>query len=384
MKYDFDSLLDRSDEGSIKWDCAKNELPMWVADMDFPIAKTILEAMQERLSHPSFGYSSMPESWAKAYVDYFKRHFNVALNEEGLLFSLGIIPSLTTCIRAFSLVGDEIVLMSPVYNIFDHSAENSYRKVVRSGLINKNETYSIDFSDLEKRLSSPKAKILVLCNPHNPVGKVWSKEELTQIALLCKKHHVLVVSDEVHGPINGGDKPYIPYCSIPEAKDNCITLLAPTKAYNIAGVQTSACYVENPSLREKLAFELNAGEVAEGNFLSYLVSEAALNRADDWLEQMNAYVHANYLYCKKRMQEELPNAYTAPLEATYLMWVDISSYSQDDVIFCRKLRKETGLWVTPGSTYGEEGKGHIRINLATQRDRVVDGINRLIGFCCKK
>ncbi len=384
MKYDFDSLLDRRNEHSVKWDCAENELPMWVADMDFPIAKPILDAINERISHPTFGYSSMPESWTKAYISYFQRRFNVALQEEALLFSLGIIPSLTTCIRAFSQIGDEIVLMSPVYNIFDHSIENSYRKVVRSPLRNDGEIYSIDFVDLEKRLTSSKAKILVLCNPHNPVGRVWSKEELTRVAILCKKHHVLVVSDEVHGPINGGEKPYTPYCSLPEAKDNCIALFAPTKAYNIAGIQTSACYAENPSLRERLAFELNAGEVAEGNFLSYLASNAALNESDDWLEQMNAYAHGNFLYCRERLEAELPNALIAPLEATYLMWVDVSSYGQDDVAFCKKLREETGLWVTPGSTYGEEGKGHIRINLATQRERVADGMGRLIGFCNKK
>ncbi len=384
MKHDFDTPISRRNEDSVKWDCKENELPMWVADMDFPIAKPILEAMRERLDHPCFGYSTMPDSWAEAYVSYFYRHFKTELKKEALLFSLGIIPSLTTCIRAFSLPGDEAVLLSPVYNILDHSAENSFRKVVRCTLKNDGESYSIDFEELEKRLESAKAKILILCNPHNPIGKVWSKEELTRIAILAKKHHVLVVSDEVHGPINGGEKPYVPYCSIPEAKENSVCLFAPTKAYNIAGIQTSACYVENAALRSKLAFELNAGEVAEGNFLSCLVSTAAFNDGDEWLEQMNAYVHANFLYCKSKLESELPQIKIAPLEATYLMWADISFYSEDDVEFCKSLRQKTGLWITPGSTYGIEGKGHVRINLATQRARIEDGILRLISFCKEK
>lgn len=381
MKYDFDAPTNRRHEGSVKWDCKENELPMWVADMDFPVANPILEAMKERISHPCFGYSDLPASWAKAYVSYFKRHFKTELKEEALLFSLGIIPSLTTCIRAFSNPGDEIILMSPVYNIFDHCVENSHRKVVRSPLLNRHESYSIDFEDLETRLASPAAKILILCNPHNPVGRAWGESELTHIASLCKKHHVLVVSDEVHGPINGGELPYTPYCSIQEAKDNSISLFAPTKAYNVAGIQTSACYAESQTLRDKLAFELNAGELAEGNFLSYSISTAALSEGDEWLRQMNEYVHANYLYCRAELESTLPNIKIAPLQATYLMWVDLSAYGKDDVAFCKLLRQKTGLWITPGSTYGNEGKGHVRINLATQRARVEDGMSRLIRFC---
>ena len=384
MNYDFDKLVDRREEHSVKWNCGKNELPMWVADMDFEVAPSITEAMKERISHPCFGYSEVPERWAKSYLDFWKDTFATDFKEEALLFSLGIIPSLSTSIRAFSNPGDEVVLLTPVYNIFNHSVENSGRVVTPVSLKNEEERYSIDFISLEKALSSPRAKILVLCNPHNPVGRLWCKEELTQIALLCKKHNVLVISDEVHGPISYGKSTYLPYVSsCEEARMNSITLIAPTKAFNVAGVQTSACYAENEEIRRKLAFALNADEVMEGNFLSYEIAIACFDRGREWLSQMNSYVHENYLYVKDFLKGNLPKAKLAPLEATYLIWVDLSSYGEDDASFCDGLRKETGLWITPGSTYGKEGKGHVRINLACPRSRVKDGMVRLLSYCEK-
>ncbi len=384
MNYDFDKLIDRRNEDSLKWNCEESELPMWVADMDFGVAPCVRKTMEGRISHPCFGYSEIPERWAKSYVDFWKSAFGADLKEEALLFSLGIIPSLSTSIRAFSHPGDEVVLLTPVYNIFNHSVENNGRLVTGVSLINENERYSINFKDLEKALSSPKAKILVLCNPHNPVGRIWSKEELSHLASLCKKHNVLVISDEVHGPISYGKSTYVPYVSsCEEARENSITLIAPTKAFNIAGVQTSACYVENKEIKDKLAFALNADEVMEGNFLSYVVAASCFDEGREWLSQMNAYVHKNYLYVRDFLKKQLPKAKLAPLEATYLIWVDLSSYEEDDVSFCANLRKETGLWITPGSTYGKEGKGHVRINLACPRSRVIEGMNRLHSYCKK-
>lgn len=384
MNYDFDKLIDRRMENSLKWNCKDNELPMWVADMDFEVAPCIKKKMEERISHPCFGYSEIPARWAKSYISFWQDAFGTTLKEEALLFSLGIIPSLSTSIRAFSSPGDEVILLTPVYNIFNHSVENNGRLVVPVSLLNENEAYSIDFASLEAALCSEKAKILVLCNPHNPVGRIWSKDELARLASLCKKHGVLVISDEVHGPISYGKSTYVPYVSsCEEAKMNSITLLAPTKSFNVAGVQTSACYAESKEIRDKLAFALNADEVMEGNFLSYDVAISCFDEGRDWLSQMNAYVHKNYLFVKSFLKEQLPKAKLAPLEATYLIWVDISSYEKDDVSFCDGLRKETGLWITPGSTYGTEGKGHVRINLACPRSRVSDGLNRLFSYCEK-
>ncbi len=382
MKYDFDRLLDRREEDSVKWDCLENELPMWVADMDFEVAPSITEAMKGRISHPCFGYSETPKRWASSYVDFWKAEFDADLKEEALLFSLGIIPSLSTSIRAFSKPGDEVVLLTPVYNVFNHSVENNARVAVPCSLRNEEEHYSIDWVALEKALSSPKAKILILCNPHNPVGRAWTKEELSRIASLCERHGVLVISDEVHGPISASESPYVPYVSsCQNARRNSITLLAPTKAFNVAGVQTSACYVEDEGLRKKLAFALNADEVMEGNFLSYQVAISCFDGGREWLKQMNDYVQGNYRFVLSYCSSHLPKLKIAPLEATYLIWVDVSSYEEDDVAFCDALRKETGLWITPGSVYGEEGKGHVRINLACPRSRVEDGMRRLLSYC---
>ena len=275
-------------------------------------------------------------------------------------------------------------MLTPVYNVFNHSIENNGRAVVPCPLLNKNENYSIDWAALEKALSSPKAKILVLCNPHNPIGRIWDKDELRRIATLCKERRVLVISDEVHGPIHKEGFPYVPYMSVSdEARNNSIVLLAPTKSFNVAGVQTSACYAENEKIRAKLAFCLNADEVAEGNFLSYAVSTACFKEGRVWLKEMNAYVQKNYEWARSFLQAKLPKLKIAPLQATYLAWIDTRAYSVNDVAFCEKLRKETGLWVTPGSTYGKEGEGHIRVNLACPFSRIKDGFLRLLSFCEK-
>ena len=384
MKYDFDKLTNRRKELSIKWNCGENELPMWVADMDFEVAPEIVDRIKERVSHPCFGYSEIPSRWAKAYAEFWEGEFGAKMKEEALIFSLGIIPSLSSSIRAFSDPGDEVILLTPVYNIFNHSVENSRRVVIPCSLINENERYSIDWSSLEKALCSKKAKILILCNPHNPVGRAWSKEELSRLAAACSKRHILVISDEVHGPISGKDHPYVPFFSCgEEARDNSIALIAPTKAFNVAGVQTSACYVENEEIRKKLAFALNADEVMEGNFLSYIVSSSCFDEGREWLKEMNSYIRKNYVFALSYLQKHLPLIKLAPLEATYLMWADVSSYNGDDVSFCENLRKETGLWITPGSTYGKEGKGHVRINLACPRKRLEDGMSRLVSYCQK-
>ncbi len=381
MKFDFSKPIDRRKEGSAKWNCPDGVLPMWVADMDFEVAPCIQKTMQERISHPCYGYTALPKEWASSYLRFFEKQFNAALKSDSLCFSIGVIPSLSCAIRAFSRPGDEVVLLSPVYNIFDHSAENSFRRVLRSPLLCSNGVYSIDWSGLESCLSGEKAKIMVLCNPHNPVGRVWSKRELIRIASLASRHGVLLISDEVHGPINGGEIPYTPYFSVSEeARLNSISLFAPTKAFNIAGVMTSACYCENPEIRAKLAFSLNADELAEGNFLSYPVAISAWEEGGEWLKEMNEYVHRNYLYCLSILKERLPQAVVSPMEATYLLWLDLSKLIDDDVAFCEGLKKKTGLWITPGSTYGPEGKGHVRINLATQRCRVEDGMRRLLSY----
>ena len=382
MKYDFDRLLDRRSECSVKWNCADNELPMWVADMDFEVAQPIRKAIEERLSHPCFGYSEVPPSWASSYASFWARRFATPLKEDALLFSLGIIPSLSTCVRAFTSVGDEIIIITPVYNVFNHSIENNARKVIEVPLRNESERYSIDFPKLEEACAREKAKMLILCNPHNPVGRAWNKEELSRLASLASSHNVLVISDEVHGPITPNAKPYVPYVSsCQEARENSITLLAPTKSFNIAGVQTSACYAENKALRDKLAFALNADEVMEGNFLSYISSIAAFSASEDWLTQMNDYIQDNYSLFLSFIQLNLPKIKLAPLEATYLLWADISSYQKDDVVFCKELREKTGLWITPGSTYGKAGEGHVRINIACPKARLEDGLKRLYAYC---
>lgn len=378
MEKRFDRIIDRRNTNSYKWDVKENELPMFVADMDFEVAPSITKTLSERISHPIFGYSTMPDSWHESYHFFFKERYGWEIERDNLLFSLGIIPTISTSVRAFTDEGDEVIVFTPVYHVFFHSIENNKRKVIKSPLKYENGHYSIDWVDFENKISSPKCKMLILCNPHNPCGRIWNKDELERIGILCKKHNILVVSDEVHGPITRPGKEYVPFASVNDTnKEISIIALAPTKAWNIAGIQTSAAYAYNKVIRNKLEFALNADEVMEGNVFSYLIPRACFIDGIEWLDEMREYVYSNIETVKKYIEENIPSLSVSEIDATYLMWIDISKISKNDEDFCSFMRETTGLYVSKGSTFGEEGKGFFRLNVACPRSVLLDGLNRL-------
>ncbi len=379
MKYDFQKNVDRFGTDCYKWDCLPSELPMWVADMDYEVALPIQEALKKRIDKPVFGYTMPPKRFFPSYVDFMKR-YGLESKEEEYVYSNGVIPTLSCCIRTFSKPKDKVILLTPVYQVFYHIIEDNGREVLGVELSKKEDgTYDIPFDRLEEAFAQKDASLFILCSPHNPVGRIWKKEELKRIGELAKRYDVLVLSDEVHGPLALPGKTYLPYAAASSiCAKRSITALAPTKSFNVAGIQTSVAYIPNPELRKTFAFAINRDEGAEGTVFSYIVSIAALDESLDWLDQCRDAIGANVEEAKRILKGT--KLKITPIEATYLLWVDVSAYDEDDAAFCEDLRKKTGLWITPGSTYGKGGKGYVRINLATSLSRVKDGMGRLLSY----
>lgn len=378
MKYDFDKLTDRRGTGSLKWDVPHGELPMWVADMDFETAPEIIRALQERAVHGIFGYHVVTEDWYEAYRSWWERRHQLEMEKEWLIFCTGVVPAISSTVRKLTTVGENVLIQTPVYNIFFNSIRNNGRNVLESPLAYKNGEYSIDFADLEEKLADPQTTLMLLCNPHNPIGKIWDSETLARIGELCGKHHVLVLSDEIHCDLTDPEYRYIPFASVSRAcRDNSITCLAPTKAFNLAGLQTAAVMVPNPVLRHKLNRGLNTDEVAEPNAFAVAAAVAAFDQGEEWLEDLRHYLWENKQYVRKFIGERLPEIRVVPSDATYLLWLDCSLITGDGGALAAFIRRDSGLYLTEGEEYGEPGKSFIRLNTACPRERLREGLERL-------
>lgn len=378
MKYDFDSLQERFGTGSLKWDAKENELPMWVADMDFPAAPEIMEVITGRAAHGIFGYSIVPDEWYQAYQGWWERRHHFRMERDWLLFCTGVVPAMSSIVRKMTTVGENVLIQTPVYNIFFNSVINNGRNVVENSLLYDGYAYCMDFEDLEEKLANPQTTMMILCNPQNPAGRIWDREELERVGKLCLKHHVLVVSDEIHCDLTDPGKEYIPFASISEEfADNSITCIAPTKAFNLAGLQTAAVVVPNPVLRHKVNRGLNTDEVAEPNAFAAVAAAAALNKGEEWLDELRAYVYENKNYVSGFLKNELPQVKLVPSDATYLLWLDCRGLNVGSDELCDAIRQKTGLILSSGRTYGESGDGFLRMNVACQRKRVIDGCERL-------
>ena len=363
--YNFDEMVDRRGSYSYKWDVADNELPMWVADMDFRVAPEIREAIEERVKQDVFGYGMIPDSWQEAYASWWRRRHGYEMDKEALIFTTGVVPAISTTVRKITEPAEKVLIQTPVYNIFFNSIFNNGRYILESPLVYKEGQYSIDWEDLEAKLSDPQTTLMILCNPHNPVGKIWDRDTLERIGQLCYKHGVVVLSDEIHCDITDPGREYIPFASVSDhCRDNSITCIAPTKAFNLAGFQTAAVYVPNPKLRHKVWRALNTDEVAEPNAFAIQVAEAAFNKGQAWLDEK--FIRDNNL-----------RLWLVQSEATYLLWIDCSQYDKDSERLASFIRKETGLYLSEGSQYGESGRSFLRLNIACPRERLMDGLNRL-------
>ncbi len=378
QRYDFDSITDRRGTGSLKWNVADNELPMWVADMDFPAATPIREAMEERLKHGVFGYSELTDGWYEAYTGWWRERHHFDIKKEWLIFSTGVIPSLSSTVRKLTTPNEKVIIQPPVYNIFYNSIRNNGCRVLESPLRYENGEYTMDLDDLEKKMSDPQASLMFLCNPQNPAGKLWDREILARIGDMAAEHHVTVVSDEIHCDITAPGTEYIPFASVSDkCRDVSITCIAPTKAFNIAGTQTSAVMIPDPYLRHKIWRALNTDEVAEPNCFAEAVTKAAFNESGDWLDEMREYVYANRAFAESYIEREIPDISVVKADATYLIWIDISSTGTPSDEAQEIIRRETGLFVSDGLEYGEAGRFFLRMNLACPRKTLTDGLDRL-------
>ncbi len=385
MTYDFDKITDRRNTNSLKWDVSENELPMWVADMDFETAPAVKSEILKTAEHGIFGYSVTTDSYFKAYADFFRERYGAPFTPDAMVYVSGVVAAISSIVRRVTNPGENVLIQAPVYNIFYNSILNNGRCVLSSDLIYKNGEYSIDFNDLEEKLSNPQTSLMILCNPHNPIGKIWDKKTLRRIAELCEKYSVTVISDEIHSPITAPGKKYVPFSSVSKTADDIsITCLAASKAFNIAGLQSSCLYIKNPTLRHKIFRGINNDEVGEPNIFAVNANVAALYEGREWLDKLNSYLFENRRFAEKFIDDNIPSLHTVSSDASYLLWVDISGVSNDSVSFAEKLRRETGLFVNDGAEYGDCAKSFIRINLGTQRSRVEDGLRRLEKFVNKK
>ena len=377
MQYNFSKLTNRFNTNSLKWDVNNNELPMWVADMDFETAPEIREAIRKKVDFGIYGYTIIPDEYYLSISNWWERRHNFKIEKEWILFCTGVVPAISSIVRKMTREGDNVLVQAPVYNIFYNSIVNNNRKVLSSDLCFDGKEYSIDFEDLERKLSDPATTLMILCNPHNPIGKVWSKETLKKIGELCIKYNVLVVSDEIHCDLTYGNS-YTPFASIsPEIAQNSITCIAPTKTFNLAGVQSSNIIVPNDEIRRMVNRGINTDEVAEPNAFAIEATIAAFTKGEPWLNELIEYLAENKRVVQEFIYNELPSLNIIHSDATYLLWIDCSSITKDSLEFCKFIRKETGLYVSSGHVYGSNGGHFIRMNIACQRERVEDGLSRL-------
>jgi len=378
MKYDFDTVINRRGTDSVKWNVGKNELPMWVADMDFRLAPEIEKAIKKRMDHGVFGYSVIPDEWYDAYMNWWKERHDFKMKKEGLVFCTGVVPAISSIVRKLTTPNENVVIQTPVYNVFFNSVLNNGCRVLESPLIYKNGRYSMDFDDLEKKLSDPQTTLMILCNPQNPAGKIWDRKTLEKVGNIAKKHGVTVVSDEIHCDITEPGKNYVPFASVSEVcREISVSCIAPTKAFNMAGMKSAAVYAENPLLRHKVWRALNTDEIAEPNSFACIAAIAAFSEGGEWLDALRGYISENRKRVYEFVKNEIPEISVVKSDATYLLWLDISKTGMESTEVAAKIREKTGLFLTAGSIYGEAGKYFLRMNIACPKTLLEDGLNRL-------
>ena len=380
MNYDFDLAIDRRGTLSYKWDSADDDvIPLWVADMDFATAPVIKKALADRVSHGIYGYTLVPDAYYQAVTGWFARRHGWHFPAEWMLYTSGVVPAISAIIKALTKPGDEVVVQSPVFNCFFSSIRNNGCRAVTNELVYGNGTYRIDFADLEQKLSSPKAKILLLCNPHNPTGRVWTRDELTRIGEICLRTDVWVVADEIHCEFVSPGHTYIPFGSLSaELMHKTIACLSPSKAFNLAGLQIANIVCDDSDVRRSIDRAINVNEVCDVNPFGVTATMAAYtDEGADWLKALNGYIHANYLLLRDFFGRELPQFPVTKLEGTYLVWVDCSATGKDSASIQHELLTRHRVWVNEGEMYGPGGRDFIRINIACPQQRLRQGLRRI-------
>ena len=405
MKYNFDEIVERRGTNCVKWDESPSEdvIPLWVADMDFRVAPAIQKALRERVEHGVFGYNIVPESYYEAVISWFRRRHQWEIQRQWILYTTAVVPAMSCVIKALTMPGEKVLILSPAYNCFFSSIKNNGCEVVETSLIRGHEgtgarglensleaesnlvpprlrttvppTFSIDWDDFEAKCADEKTTVFLLCNPHNPSGRVWTREELQRMYDICKKHGVKVVSDEIHCELIMPGHEFVPFGTI---TDDCVVMNSPSKNFNTAGLQIANIICSHPSWRRRIDRAININEVCDVNPFGIVALQAAYNESEDWLDELNQYLWGNYQVLCDFIDKNLPQWKVCPLEGTYLPWVDVSAMGIPVETLCQRLLQEAKVWINPGTMYGPEtGKGYVRFNIATQRSRLVEALERI-------
>ena len=394
-KYDFDELVERRGTGCVKWDESSDPdvIPLWVADMDFKAAPAIQEAIRKRAEHGVFAYTHVGEDYYEAVISWFQRRHNWTIHREEILNTTGVVPAMSVAIKALTMPGEKVLILSPDYNCFFSSVRNNGCEVLESPLKRVDDSFEVDFGDFERKCADEKTTVFLLCNPHNPCGRVWTSQELERMNDICLKHGVKVVSDEIHCELIMPGYRFQPFAAVSEAcRQNSVILNSPSKSFNIAGLQTANIICSQPEWRRRLDRAININEVCDLNPFGPVALKAAYNESEDWIDELNQYLWGNYQALCAFVAEHIPQWKVCRLEGTYLPWVDVSASLKDVVdsssvvrdfkssteALCDRLLREAKVWVNPGTMYGPQtGEGYIRFNIATQRSRLKEALQRI-------
>lgn len=377
MNFDFDKLPNRRGTMSVKWDSDPDPemLPLWVADMDFTTAPCIIEALERRVAHGVFGYTHPGKEYYDAVTGWFDRRHGWKFDPSQVIYTIGVVPAISACIKALTNPGDGVIIMTPVYTCFFSSIRNNGCRVVESPLKRTETSYAIDFDSLEDLCRDSTNKILLLCNPHNPAGRVWTHDELRRVNDICVAHGVTVISDEIHCEIVFKPHAYVPYATV--ATGPYVICCSASKAFNTAGLQCANIVSPDEKMRALIDRAININETCDVGPMGVTAVIAAYNDGEEWLDACVQYIHGNYELLKERLGAMPGNLKVLDLEGTYLAWVDVSSLDIPSAWLCDALKREAHIWFTPGTEYGWAGEGYLRINLATSRAILTEALDRL-------
>ena len=377
--YDFDQLIERRNTGCVKWDemPSPDVIPLWVADMDFAVAPAIQEAICQRAQHPIFAYTYVQDDYYDAVISWYERRHHWKIEREWILYTIGVVPAMSVAVKALTMPGEKVLILSPDYNCFFSSIKNNGCEVVESVLqFNDNSRrFEVDWQDFEQQCADDKCTVFLLCSPHNPTGRVWTPEELKQMSDICRKHHVRIVSDEIHCELI---MPGHTFCTIGTIDTDAIILSSPSKSFNIAGLQMANIICKDVATRRRLDRAININEVCDVNPFAPEAVKAAYNESEDWVDALNLYLWDNYQALCDFCSKHLPQWKVMPLEGTYLVWIDVSACCDSVATYSEEILKIAKVWLNPGTMYGpKSGEGYIRINLACPRSRLTEALERI-------
>lgn len=381
MRYDFDAVVNRRGSGSVKWDAIKADdvIPMWVGDMDFPAFPAIIDALRQRVAHGVFGYAQVPDRYYDAIVSWFSRRHGWTIDRDWIIYTSGVVPAVSCAIKALTLPGEKVLLQTPAYHCFFSCVKNNGCEILDNPLRRNGDTYEVDFEDFERKCADEKTTVFLLCNPHNPVGRAWTREELRRMSDICLRHGVSVISDEIHCELTMPGVDYVPFASVSdEARDNSVVCCSPTKAFNIAGLQIANVICADTRTRRKVDRAINIHEVCDVNVFSHLALQVAYDEGEEWLDQLRAYLWDNYQALRRYLGERLPQVRVTRLEATYFVWLDISALGITSTQAFDTLLHEGKVYVNNGVEFGPpSGEGFLRVNIGCPRATLMEGLRRV-------